>query len=64
MSLSIWEVFQALFRWGEGADEEPSEEADEGPLCSLVVGPFRAIRSRRIGRYRRARALEDRRASA
>ena len=29
MSLSIWEVFQALFRWGESADEEPSEEADE-----------------------------------
>jgi len=30
MSLSIWEVFQTLFRWGESADEEPSEEADEG----------------------------------
>jgi hypothetical protein len=30
MSLSIWEVFQTLFRWGESTDEEPSEEADEG----------------------------------
>ena len=30
MSLSIWEVFQTLFRWGERTDEEPSEEADEG----------------------------------
>lgn len=30
MSLSIWEVFQALFRWGESPDEESSEEAEEG----------------------------------
>jgi hypothetical protein len=30
MSLSIWEVFQTLLRWGESTDEEPSEEADEG----------------------------------
>jgi hypothetical protein len=30
MSLSIWEVFQALFRWGGSTDEEPSEEADDG----------------------------------
>jgi hypothetical protein len=29
MSLSIWEVFQTLFRWDESTDEEPSEEADE-----------------------------------
>jgi len=29
MSLSIWEVFQTLFRWGESTDEEPSEEANE-----------------------------------
>lgn len=28
MSLSIWEMFQALFRWGESADENPREEAD------------------------------------
>lgn len=30
MSPSIWEVFQALFQWGESTDEEPNEEADEG----------------------------------
>lgn len=30
MSLSIWEVFKALFQWDESTDEEPSEEADEG----------------------------------
>ena len=30
MGLSIWEVFQTLFRWDESTDEEPSEEADEG----------------------------------
>lgn len=30
MSLSIWEVFQTLFRWGGSTDEDPSEEADEG----------------------------------
>ena len=30
MSLSIWEVFQTLFRWREDTDEEPSEEADDG----------------------------------
>jgi hypothetical protein len=30
MGLSIWEVFQALFRRGESTDGEPSEEADDG----------------------------------
>lgn len=30
MSLSIWEVFQNLLRWGASTDEESSEEADEG----------------------------------
>jgi hypothetical protein len=29
MSLSIWEVFQTLFRWGERTEAEPSEEAAE-----------------------------------
>lgn len=49
MSLSIWEVFQALFRWGKGTDEEPSKEADEGrfvpsPL-DLSVGSHTADRT-------------------
>jgi len=30
MSLSILGVFRVLFRWSEGADEEPSEEANVG----------------------------------
>ena len=30
MALSIWEVFRALFRLGENADEESDEETDEG----------------------------------
>ena len=30
MSLSIWEVFQTLFRWGENTDKGPSKEADDG----------------------------------
>ncbi|RBI59365.1 hypothetical protein DMJ13_22265 [halophilic archaeon] len=30
MGLSIWEMFQTLFRWDESTDEKPSEEADEG----------------------------------
>ena len=29
MSLSIWEVFQTLFRWGENTDEDPSEEEND-----------------------------------
>lgn len=30
MALSIWEVFQTLFRWGEKPNDETDEEADEG----------------------------------
>ena len=34
MSLSIWEVFQTLFRWSENTDEEPGEEANDGRFIS------------------------------
>lgn len=30
MALSIWEMFQTLFRWGKKTDEDPKEEEDEG----------------------------------